>query len=122
MSRADKEARRKRKANALRAKRPALWKECREKFGLDDEDIRKAKEMGFLPERLIALPKRPAEKWKQEPRKWIRSEYEKYEERKLKKKRSKEKYERRRNEKKKVDDRSGADNCADNVNALCREQ
>ena len=95
MSRADKEARKARKRAARKAVRPALWEECREKFSLDDEDIRKAKELGFVPEKLLPLPQRPSEKWKLPPNEWIRAEYGKYDLKKSRKYASKAKYDRK---------------------------
>lgn len=97
MSKEDRKKRRKRRKEIRRSARPALWEECRAKFSLSDEDIRKAKELGLTPEYLISLPVRPSEKWKKSPRIWINDLYKKRIERLAKKARAKARWERRNN-------------------------
>ena len=95
MGRAEKEARRKRAAEAAAKARPALWEECGKKFNLDSEDIRMAKAVGIVPEKLLSLPAVPAESWKKPVRGWIREEYRKREkkERQRARRRAEESYE-----------------------------
>lgn len=78
-----------------KAERTALWEECKKKFSLTDEDIRKAKELGMLPEKMILKPAVPGEHWKMPQRSWIRHSYNKYVTRLEKKARSKEKWKRK---------------------------
>lgn len=96
MSKKDKEKRRQNARRRIREQRCFFWEACREKFGLDDEDIRKAKCLGITPEKLISLPKTPAEKWKMPPKKRIESLYEKHAARQERKRRAKIRWERKK--------------------------
>ena len=94
-SREKKNGRRAREKAAISAARPELWEKCKEKFGLTDEDVRKAKELGMLPEKMIIKPVTPAEHWKMPQRSWIRHCYNKRQTRLEKKAKSKAKWERK---------------------------
>lgn len=95
MGKISKEARKIRKKAAKKAAWPALWEECRRKYSLDEEDIRKAREIGMVPEGIINLPVVPAEKWKMPVRQWIGYLYEKRQEKLERKARSKARWQRR---------------------------
>ena len=75
MSKLEKKRRRDAKKRAVREARPAVWEACREKFLLTEEDIKKAKIIGLVPEKLILNPEKPAEPWKKPVRQWIRAKY-----------------------------------------------
>ena len=60
MSKEKERKRRDAKRQAAKERRPAFWEACREKFLLSEEDIRKAKMIGLVPEKLILNPVKPA--------------------------------------------------------------
>ena len=75
MGKAEKQTREKRKKDAIKEERPAQWEKCKARFLLSDEDVRRAKELGFVPEKLLRLPVIPDEPWKKPVKDWIHEGY-----------------------------------------------
>lgn len=65
------------------AYKPELWAEAKKKCRLNENDIRKAKELGLNPKSLIKNIPNPKEQWKLPVKDWI---HEMYEERQRKQK------------------------------------
>jgi hypothetical protein len=53
------------------------WSEAKRRCGLNDEEVRMAKELGFQPRSLIQNIPAPSQRWKAPVKEWVRSLYEK---------------------------------------------
>lgn len=59
----------------MKKKNEDLWKEAKKLCRLNEEDIRKAKELGFSPKTLIKNIPNKKEQWKAPVKVWIRDLY-----------------------------------------------
>lgn len=62
---------------ANRGRRDAEWAEARRRCRLSDEDVRKAKELGLNPRKLIKNIPSPSQRWKAPVDVWVREQYRK---------------------------------------------